>query len=190
MRTNLPSVLSIVSLNALAFSSPLACGGRVDGGSSDATSPPATSAAPAVPAPGAAPGAAPGGSPSSCEVSCDEGHTPVASATACVGGDACYPRSARGRSIVCTGPSGLCDEPACLGYFDEVKTCPAGATCETQRFCDRAILCAKSDGQCDGLPDCDEGDATAATAADCAKFGSRCYARSMCGGRIYCVRAE
>jgi hypothetical protein len=176
-----------------------ACGGRIDGVPSDGTttSPPASST---EPTPGGAPGAGvTGNGPNSappkdptetCEAACDEGHQAIQGTIACAPDAACYTRTTCGKTLVCTGPKGLCEEPACLGYTQEVKTCPPGSTCETKYVCDHVLICEKTDAQCDGLAACDEEDEQVASATECAKFASRCYARSSCGNRIYCVRAK
>lgn len=196
MRTSLLASVTI----AMAL---IACGGRVDDGSSSGstTNAPASSTEP-TPGGGSSSGGSSGGTtgngpgsarPSdpaeSCDLACDEGHAIIQGTIACSAEGACYTRTVCGNTFVCDGPKGLCDEPQCLGYTVEVKTCPPGATCETQRLCDRTLICEKTDAQCDGIPACDEEDEDVASATECAKQASRCYARTACGGRIYCVRA-
>ena len=69
-----------------------------------------------------------------------------------------------------------------------METCPPNRTCEIQRICDQVLLCADLEAQCDGLAACDEEDEEVANATACASYGARCYARSSCGHRTYCVR--
>jgi hypothetical protein len=194
MRTSLLPFLAI----ALAQ---LACGGQVEtvptGGTT--TNPPASSTEPTTPGSsevnngagvtGNGPGSAKPRDPAeSCDLACDEGHALVQGTIACAKGDACYTRTVCGKTFTCTGPAGLCEEPACLGYTQEVKACPAGSICETQYLCDRTLICERTDAQCDGLAACDEGDEEVASATECAKAGSQCYSRASCGSRTYCVR--
>ena len=186
---------------AITFVQLVACGGRVDtvpnGGTT--TSPPASST---EPTPGSSevstgagvtgngPGSAKPRDPAeSCDLACDEGHWEVQGTIACGKDAACYTRTVCGKTFTCTGPAGLCEEPACLGYTQEVKTCPPGSICETQYLCDSVLICKRTDAQCDGMPTCGEQDEQVADATECAKFGSRCYSRAECGGRIYCVSA-
>jgi hypothetical protein len=188
------SLFASITVTAL-----VACGGSVETvPSSSTTTPPASSSEP-TPGGGSSSGGSssgapvtgngPGSAPPAESCGCDEGHYEVQGTIACSPEGACYTRTGCGKTIVCTGPKGLCDEPECLGSTTEVKTCVAGKTCETQRFCDRTLLCMKTDAQCDAVPSCDEGDEQVVNATECAKFASRCYARSACGGRVFCVRA-
>lgn len=178
----------------------LACGGRVDGVPSDSssTSPPASSTEPTPGAGGSSSGGTTGNGPGgarpsndpACELACDDGHEVAQGELPCAPGYACYTRSACGKSIACTGPAGMCEQPACLGYTQEVKACPSGATCETQHLCGVTLICEKTDAQCDGIPACDEDSQEVANATECAKNGPACYSRAECGGRIYCVRGQ
>lgn len=178
----------------------IACGGRVDGVPSSGTSPPASSTEPTL---GSSGGSSSGGGSSggkattpsadpaeSCKLSCDDGHEVRQGDLPCAPGYACYTRTCGGTTIECTGPAGLCEEPDCLGYTQRVKACPPGATCEVQQFCDVALICEKSDAQCDGVPGCDEDDQEVANATECAKNGAACYSRSMCGARVFCVKGQ
>jgi hypothetical protein len=172
MRTILPFFVLLV-----------ACGGRVDGG---VPAPASTTPSGSEPAPGTTTV-----EPSeTCRgPACDEGHDIVPSRQACGTGNeaACYERTACGKTIVCTGNMGLCRELACIGFTQEVDTCPPDATCETQRVCERTILCKIEDAQCDAIPTCNEGDQQVASASECAKSGARCYTKTTCGARAYCL---
>ena len=194
MRTSLTFLLPFVTPLAIALAQ-VACGGRVDGvpsNGSTTTSPPASST---EPVPGNTTGNGPGSArpadpPPSCELACDDGHQIQVGELPCAPGYACYTRSACGKSIACTGPAGLCEEPDCLGSTQQVKACPPGATCELQRFCDVTLICEKTDAQCDGLPGCDEEDQEVANATECAKHGAACYSRTGCGDRVFCVKGQ
>jgi hypothetical protein len=177
----------------------LGCGGRVDGvPSGGTTSPPGSSTEPPLGAGGGGSSTGSGASKATtpaptqpCDLACDEGHEIAQGELPCAPGYACYTRSACGKSIACTGPAGLCEDPGCLGITQEVKACASGATCEIQRFCNVTLICEKTDAQCDGLPACDEGDQEVASATACVKGGGAgCYSRTECGGRIYCVENQ
>jgi hypothetical protein len=197
MRTSLSSLLAFSTPLAIALAQ-LACGGRVDGVPNPGTNPPASSTEPTLgggssSSSGTAGGKAttPSADPAeSCKLSCDEGHTSQNGELPCAPGYACYTRTCGGTTIACTGPAGLCEEPDCLGYTQKVKSCPPGATCEAQQFCDVTLICEKSDAQCDGLPACDEEDQEVANATECAKNGAACYSRTECGGRVFCVKGQ